>query len=102
MTRALRGGSMLSAWMNDPLQTGALLPSEQGRRQVEALCPELPPTAGEAREIEASSRFCEASSGLHSRALAELSWPRGDPMAIGRMTVAAVIPFWYFKRKGWL
>jgi magnesium transporter len=32
----------------------------------------------------------------------ELSWPLGYPMAIGLMIAAAVVPYWYFRRKGWL
>lgn len=42
-----------------------LAPSDEERRQVEPLYPEMLPTAEEAQEIEASSRFYEDASGLH-------------------------------------
>jgi len=43
-----------------------------------------------------------SSYGMNFEYMPELTWPFGYPMAIGLMIVAAVIPFWFFKRKGWL
>jgi magnesium transporter len=40
--------------------------------------------------------------GMNFRNLPELSWELGYPMALGLMVVSAVLPFLYFKRKGWL
>jgi len=32
----------------------------------------------------------------------ELEWPFGYPLAIGLMIVSTILPFWFFKRRGWL
>ena len=40
--------------------------------------------------------------GMNFRHMPELDWEMGYPMAIGLMVLAALIPFVYFKRKGWL
>jgi len=32
----------------------------------------------------------------------ELHWPIGYPFAIGLMILAALLPYLFFKRKGWL
>jgi magnesium transporter len=32
----------------------------------------------------------------------ELQWPLGYPLALVLMLVSAVLPFVYFKQKGWL
>jgi magnesium transporter len=40
--------------------------------------------------------------GMNFRHMPELSWLFGYPMALGLMVVSAVIPWLYFKRKGWL
>jgi magnesium transporter len=40
--------------------------------------------------------------GMNFRAIPELAWELGYPMALGLMVVSAVLPFFYFKRKGWL
>ncbi len=40
--------------------------------------------------------------GMNFKHMPELDWPWGYPMALGSMAVAAVIPFLYFRRKGWL
>jgi magnesium transporter len=32
----------------------------------------------------------------------ELEWPIGYPFAIGLMILSALLPYWFFKRKGWL
>jgi magnesium transporter len=32
----------------------------------------------------------------------ELKWIGGYPMALGLMVLAALAPYWYFKRKNWL
>jgi magnesium transporter len=40
--------------------------------------------------------------GMNFRHMPELSWLFGYPMALGLMVVSAVVPWLYFKRKGWL
>ncbi len=40
--------------------------------------------------------------GMNFKHMPELSWVSGYPMALGMMVVSAVIPFIYFRRKGWL
>lgn len=40
--------------------------------------------------------------GMNFRALPELEWTFGYPMALGLMVLSAVLPILYFKRKGWL
>jgi magnesium transporter len=40
--------------------------------------------------------------GMNFRHMPELGWLLGYPMALGLMIVSAVIPWVYFKRKGWL
>jgi magnesium transporter len=40
--------------------------------------------------------------GMNFRVMPELDWVFGYPMAIGLMILAGVMPYWYFKRKGWI
>lgn len=40
--------------------------------------------------------------GMNFRHMPELGWEWGYPAALGLMVVAAVLPFVYFRRKGWL
>jgi magnesium transporter len=40
--------------------------------------------------------------GMNFRHMPELAWMEGYPMALGLMLTSAVIPFIYFRRKGWL
>jgi magnesium transporter len=40
--------------------------------------------------------------GMNFQHMPELKWLFGYPMALGLMVVSAVIPWLYFKRKGWL
>jgi magnesium transporter len=40
--------------------------------------------------------------GMNFRNMPELSWEFGYPMALGLMVLSAVLPWVYFKRKGWL
>lgn len=40
--------------------------------------------------------------GMNFQFMPELSWPFGYPVAIGLMIVSAVVPYLFFKRKGWL
>ncbi|MFA7429058.1 MAG: magnesium/cobalt transporter CorA [Rhodospirillaceae bacterium] len=40
--------------------------------------------------------------GMNFEIMPELSWPFGYPFALGLMIVSAILPFLYFKRKGWL
>jgi magnesium transporter len=32
----------------------------------------------------------------------ELSWPLGYPLALLLMIISAILPFLFFKRRGWL
>ena len=40
--------------------------------------------------------------GMNFRVLPELSWYFGYPFALALMVLSAVLPFYYFKQKGWL
>ena len=40
--------------------------------------------------------------GMNFKVMPELQWPFGYPLALGAMVIAAILPFVYFKRKGWL
>lgn len=40
--------------------------------------------------------------GMNYKHMPELDWPYGYPFAIGLMVLSAVLPFFYFKRRGWL
>nr|WP_323781585.1 magnesium transporter CorA family protein [Amylibacter sp.] len=40
--------------------------------------------------------------GMNFRLMPELDWSLGYPLAIGAMVVSAILPFAYFKRRGWL
>ena len=40
--------------------------------------------------------------GMNYRFMPELQWEVGYPMAIGIMVISAIIPLWYFRRKGWM
>jgi magnesium transporter len=40
--------------------------------------------------------------GMNFDFMPELSWVLGYPWAIGLMMLSALLPFLYFKRKGWL
>ncbi|MDY0882739.1 magnesium transporter CorA family protein [Dongia soli] len=40
--------------------------------------------------------------GMNFKILPELTWSLGYPFAIGLMIMSAVLPFWYFRRRGWL
>lgn len=40
--------------------------------------------------------------GMNFEFMPEIDWPFGYPFAIGLMIASAVIPFLYFKRRGWL
>jgi magnesium transporter len=40
--------------------------------------------------------------GMNFKYLPELDWPLGYPFAIVVMVVSAILPYAYFKRKGWL
>ena len=39
--------------------------------------------------------------GMNFKHMPELEWPWGYPMAIALMIISAIVPFVYFKRKGW-
>jgi magnesium transporter len=40
--------------------------------------------------------------GMNFKHMPELEWPIGYPFAIGLMILSALLPYWFFKRKGWL
>lgn len=40
--------------------------------------------------------------GMNFEHMPELKWMAGYPAALGLMIVSAVLPYWFFKRKGWL
>jgi magnesium transporter len=40
--------------------------------------------------------------GMNFTFMPELRWPYGYPMAALLMLASALLPFWYFKRRGWL
>lgn len=40
--------------------------------------------------------------GMNFRSMPELSWPYGYPVAILLMIFSAIMPYMFFKRKGWL
>lgn len=40
--------------------------------------------------------------GMNFDVMPELHWPFGYPLAVGAMVISALLPLWYFKRKGWL
>jgi magnesium transporter len=40
--------------------------------------------------------------GMNFSFMPELRWTYGYPLACGLMLASAVLPFWYFKRRGWL
>ena len=40
--------------------------------------------------------------GMNFEVMPELGWPWGYPMALLMMVASAIMPFAYFKRKGWL
>jgi magnesium transporter len=40
--------------------------------------------------------------GMNFQVMPELNWKFGYPMALGLMVISAVVPIFYFKRKGWL
>ena len=40
--------------------------------------------------------------GMNFEAMPELDWTLGYPIAIGAMVLSALIPYFYFRRRGWL
>jgi magnesium transporter len=40
--------------------------------------------------------------GMNFKDMPELGWGYGYPLALGIMAVSALVPFFYFKRRGWL
>ena len=40
--------------------------------------------------------------GMNYKVMPELEWTYGYPFAIALMIASAILPFLYFKRKGWL
>jgi magnesium transporter len=40
--------------------------------------------------------------GMNFELMPEIKWVAGYPMALGLMVISAVLPYWFFKRRGWL
>lgn len=40
--------------------------------------------------------------GMNFHVMPELDWPFGYPLALGLILVSAVLPYFYFRRRGWL
>lgn len=40
--------------------------------------------------------------GMNFEYMPELAWPLGYPFALGLMVLSAILPYLYFKRRGWL
>jgi magnesium transporter len=40
--------------------------------------------------------------GMNFAHMPELDWPFGYPLALALMIGSAILPYWYFKRRGWL
>lgn len=40
--------------------------------------------------------------GMNFVHMPELAWPWGYPVALGAMVISAIMPYLYFKRKGWM
>src|SRR3546814_3250940 len=40
--------------------------------------------------------------GMNFKVLPELDWTWGYPFALVLMVLSAILPYWWFKRKGWL
>ena len=40
--------------------------------------------------------------GMNFEYMPELQWPLGYPFAIGLMIISAILPYAYFKKRGWL
>jgi magnesium transporter len=40
--------------------------------------------------------------GMNFRTMPELAWPLGYPMALALILVSALIPLYWFKRRGWM
>jgi magnesium transporter len=40
--------------------------------------------------------------GMNFKHMPELDWTLGYPLALALMALSVVLPFWWFKRKGWL
>ncbi|RVD69015.1 magnesium transporter, partial [Mesorhizobium sp. M4A.F.Ca.ET.029.04.2.1] len=40
--------------------------------------------------------------GMNFNVIPELKWEFGYPFAIAMMVISAILPFWYFRRRGWL
>jgi len=40
--------------------------------------------------------------GMNFKFMPELEWPGGYPFALGLMVASALVPMWYFRKRGWL
>jgi magnesium transporter len=46
--------------------------------------------------------LCASIWGMNFHHMPELDWPLGYPMAVAMMIASAVLPLWWFKKRGWL
>ena len=69
---------------NVPLRSGV-----GARHSIAAVCL-MPPT------------LVASSYGMNFKHMPELEWLFGYPYALALMLITAIIPFLWFKRKGWL
>jgi len=40
--------------------------------------------------------------GMNFTNIPEIGWQWGYPFALALMVASAILPFWYFRRRGWL
>ena len=40
--------------------------------------------------------------GMNFDFMPELNWRLGYPFALAMMVLSAILPYWWFKRRGWL
>ena len=40
--------------------------------------------------------------GMNFKYMPELAWQAGYPFALGLMLASALVPMWYFRKRGWL
>jgi magnesium transporter len=39
---------------------------------------------------------------MNFKYMPELNWQGGYPFALGLMVASALVPMWYFRKRGWL
>ena len=89
--------------MNSP--DGSVCAAYRRRAGVDAWRPAVQRTVTQPFEfagyrVEAGTRIFIGTTVAHF--IPELHWPFGYPLAILLMIVSAILPYSYFKHKGWL